>query len=284
MALIKPMYGVLGADVLIAQAASNAEELMKEPNKVNALKFIQLFTTIGTFLFPAFIFSFIADPLDDFLKLKKSAGFIFYLIGTATIIVSAPMIGMFYEWNQLIQLPAELMKQVTQAEEQAASLTQLFLHMPFVSDLVFNILLIGLLPAIAEEFLFRGVLQRLLHDRINNMHIAVWLAAAIFSLVHFQFLGFIPRMLLGGILGYAFYASGSIWVPVVAHAFNNTAQVIMAYLFQHRIINYNIENNDHTPLYLGLLSLLSCVFIIVLMLRKKKLQHTTSLPTDTNSV
>jgi membrane protease YdiL (CAAX protease family) len=155
--------------------------------------------------------------------------------------------------------------------------------MPLVTDLVFNLFLIGILPAIAEEFLFRGVLQRLLHDRIRNVHIAIWLSAAIFSLVHFQFLGFVPRMLLGGILGYTFYASGSIWVPVVAHAFNNAAQVIMAYLFQRGIIDYNIENNEHTPLYLGLLSLLSCVGIIVLMLRYRRLHSTHTLPNDSNA-
>jgi hypothetical protein len=282
MALIKPIYGVLGADDLLLQAATNAEALMQDSQKVNALKFIQLFTTIGTFLFPAFIFSFISDPLGDFLKLRSNASLKFYLIAIATIIISAPMIGMFYEWNQLIQLPDELLRQVTRAEEQAASLTRLFLHMPKQSDLVFNLILIGLFPAVAEELLFRGVLQRLIHERVRNIHAAVWLTAAIFSLVHFQFLGFVPRMLLGGILGYTFYASGSIWVPVVAHAFNNTAQVVMAYLFQRGMISYDIENNEHTPLYLGLLSLMCCVVIIVLMLRHKKPPQSNTLPSDSN--
>ncbi len=272
MSLIKPLYGIVGADRLLLEASSNPDLLKEDMNKINALKFIQLFTTIGTFLFPAFIFSFIREPLGDFIRLKSGASLLFFLAALVLILISAPMIGMFYEWNQAIQLPGELMNLIQRSEEQASSLTTLFLLMPNLGDLGFNLLVIGIIPALAEEFLFRGVMQRLIQDRLKNAHVAIWITAAVFSLVHFQFLGFVPRMLLGAILGYTFYLSNTIWVPVAAHALNNSAQVIMSYLFQHHITSYDIESEEHTPIYLGLLSLLCCVAIIVWMFRFLKSQ------------
>lgn len=269
MALIKPIYGILGADTLLAEAAANPESLSGVDSKINALKFIQLCTTLGTFLFPAFMYSFVQDPMGDFIRLKQTGKPVLFGLAILGMLCAVPMIGMLYDWNRNVQLPADIMQTVKRAEDQASALTHLFLEMPSYAALFFNLLVIGIMPAIGEEFLFRGVLQRLFQDRIRNAHIAIWLTAAIFSLVHFQFLGFLPRMILGGILGYAFYYSGSIWVPVVAHAFNNSAQVIMAFLFQQGIISYNVENTESTPIYLGILSLFISILIIALMYRRR---------------
>jgi membrane protease YdiL (CAAX protease family) len=92
----------------------------------------------------------------------------------------------------------------------------------------------------------------------------------------------VPRLFLGAILGYCFYISGSIWVPIAAHAFNNTAQVILSYLYQKKWITYNIDNNEHTPLWLGLLSVLLSVLIIVWMLQRFK--KNTLNPDSSNPV
>lgn len=268
MALIKPLFGVLGADTLLLEASNQPENLKGDFNKINALKLIQLFTGIGTFMFPAFIFSFIKNPMGDLLQVKRGAYYVHYILAITCIIVSAPMISMVYEWNSAIPFPESIHDYVHDAEEKAAGLTRLFLYMPSVQDLFINLIVIGIVPAIAEELLFRGVIQNMLFERIRNVHIAVWLAAAIFSLVHFQFLGFVPRMFLGAILGYSFYLSGSIWVPIAAHAFNNASQVVLSYLYQQGLISYNIDNNDPMPLWLGFLSVLITVLIIVWMLRR----------------
>ena len=62
-----------------------------------------------------------------------------------------------------------------------------------------------------------------------NKHLAIWLVAFIFSAFHFQLFGFVPRMLLGAFLGYLLWWSGSLWLPVIVHIFNNTVVVIAAY-------------------------------------------------------
>ena len=100
------------------------------------------------------------------------------------------------------------------------------------ADLIIMILIVGVLTGIGEEFVFRGVLQRLFLDKFRNPHIAVWITAVIFSAVHFQFYGFVPRMLLGAFFGYLLVWSGNIWLPIIAHALNNSFSVAGAYIQQ----------------------------------------------------
>jgi uncharacterized protein len=111
-------------------------------------------------------------------------------------------------------------------EEEAAQLTKLFLESRSTGVLIINFMIIAILPAIGEELLFRGVIQRLLGEWTKNVHIGIFLAAFIFSFIHFQFYGFVPRLLLGLYFGYLMFWSGSIWVPVIAHLVNNGMAVI----------------------------------------------------------
>ena len=89
--------------------------------------------------------------------------------------------------------------------------------------------MIALLPALGEELMFRGVLQRLFHDWTKNIHVSIFLAALVFGLFHLQFYGLLPRVFLGMVLGYLFYWTGSLWVPIFVHFMNNASAVIAAY-------------------------------------------------------
>ncbi|MFA5196683.1 MAG: CPBP family intramembrane glutamic endopeptidase, partial [Bacteroidales bacterium] len=104
-----------------------------------------------------------------------------------------------------------------------------------------NILMIAVLPAIGEEFFFRGVLQRLLGEWFKNVHVAVIVTAVIFSAFHLQFYGFLPRFLLGMFLGYIFYWSGSLWVPIIVHFINNGLAVVVAWLSARGMVDFNFE-------------------------------------------
>ena len=111
------------------------------------------------------------------------------------------------------------------------------LQMSNIGDLTIMILIVGVLTGIGEEFVFRGIVQRLFLEKFRNRHIAVWTTAIIFSAIHFQFYGFVPRMLLGAFFGYLLVWSGNIWLPVTAHALNNSLSVIGAYI-------WGTDNND----------------------------------------
>ena len=156
-----------------------------------------------------------------------------------------PLINEMVSVNEMMKLP-EFLKGMEDwmksAEEEAAKLTEVFMKMPTLSAFLFNLLMIALLPAIGEELLFRGRLQRLLKEWLKNIHVAIFISAFLFSALHMQFYGFLPRMFLGVLFGYLFYWSGSLWVPVCAHFINNGAAVIVAYLGQRGILGGDYEN------------------------------------------
>ena len=56
------------------------------------------------------------------------------------------------------------------------------------------------------------------------------MTAFIFSFIHFQFYGFIPRLLLGALLGYALLWSGNIRYSMIMHGTNNALSVLLFYL------------------------------------------------------
>ena len=99
-------------------------------------------------------------------------------------------------------------------------------------DLFINLIMIGLIPAIGEELVFRGVVQKIFSQWSKNVHIGIWSAAFLFSAMHMQFYGFLPRMMLGGLLGYLYVWSGSLWLPIIGHFVNNAGAVLMSYFFQ----------------------------------------------------
>ena len=107
--------------------------------------------------------------------------------------------------------------------------------------------MVAIIPGIGEEFVFRGLIQNHIFGISKNIHIAIWVSAFLFSLFHMQFYGIIPRMLLGVLFGYLYYFSGNIIYPMVAHFFNNGFTLVMLYLFQHNIVEYNIDDSEVLP-------------------------------------
>ncbi len=106
-----------------------------------------------------------------------------------------------------------------------------YLAVKSIWGLLFNLFMVALIPAVGEEFLFRGTLQRIFSEWLRSEHLAVWTTAVLFSLMHYQFLGFMPRILLGALFGYLFLWTGNIWVPVLAHFVNNAVAVVYYHLF-----------------------------------------------------
>ena len=146
-------------------------------------------------------------------------------LGLLWLIVSAAFIGYTQELNKAIPLP----KWMIASEENVKGTLEAIFSLRGFTGAIVNTLLIGVMPAISEELLFRGVIQRQLGRIFHNDHAQVWITAAFFSAIHFQFQGFLPRMILGALLGYMLVWSRSLWVPVIVHAFNNGMQVLGLY-------------------------------------------------------
>jgi uncharacterized protein len=147
------------------------------------------------------------------------------VLGILWLIVSMALIQYTYQINKAIPLPKMLMANEDNVKK---TMDALFSLKGFAGAFI-NTLLIGVMPAITEELLFRGVIQRQLGRLLHNDHAQVWITAAFFSAIHFQFQGFLPRMILGALLGYMLVWSRSLWVPVVVHGVNNGMQVLALY-------------------------------------------------------
>jgi membrane protease YdiL (CAAX protease family) len=110
-----------------------------------------------------------------------------------------------------------------------------------LDSFIYNLLIMAVIPAIGEELLFRGVIQQQLHFRLKNPHMAIWITAMLFSAIHMQFYGFIPRMLLGAFFGYLMVWTQSLWVPVLAHFLNNAGAVSMQYFLGAELTEEKID-------------------------------------------
>lgn len=151
------------------------------------------------------------------------------LLAIAVLLVSIPALNAVVEWNQNISLPqwmAGIEQWMRSTEDNASQLVNKVLTPQGPLALVVSVLIVGVLAGFSEELFFRGALQRLLTTGNVNRHVAVWCVAIIFSAIHMQFYGFVPRMLLGAYFGYLLVWSGSLWLPVLAHIVNNTLYVV----------------------------------------------------------
>jgi membrane protease YdiL (CAAX protease family) len=152
-------------------------------------------------------------------------------------------------------------------EDQTDQILKGLLQMDHVGEFLANLTIIAVLPAIGEELVFRGVVQQQLMRRINNPWVAILVSAFIFSMAHFQFEGFLPRMLLGIILGWLYWQSRNFWVPVLAHFFNNGIQVAGQYLYGNKISSIDLEQDIAVPWPLALASAVM-VWMVMRVLRQ----------------
>jgi membrane protease YdiL (CAAX protease family) len=193
-----------------------------------------------------------------FFPSQPKTGYILLLLtmlGITFMVSISPIV----EWNVSWKFP-EFLKgfeaMAREKEDAAAKLTQIMTSFSSTGELMFGLIVIALLPAIGEELVFRGLAQNEFFRATNNIHVAIWTSAIIFSAIHFQFYGFVPRLLLGALFGYLYYWSGNLLIPMFAHFFNNAFGVTMIYLFRQKMIDVNPEDNTAFPLQYVLINLL----------------------------
>lgn len=185
---------------------------------------------------PAYwVFMWITDKPMQLLGVKKSEklskGFLY---GLLIFIASYPAITVIAQWNEQIVLPDSLQAMenwMRQLENAAKRITDLLLSGKSISDLLLNLLIIAAAAAFVEELFFRGALQQFLEKWLGNGHLAVWIGALIFSVIHLQFYGFFPRLFMGAVLGYLFLYTRNLWVPMLYHFVNNALVVTITYFF-----------------------------------------------------
>lgn len=266
------LYTLYGGNAFAAMQGGGEEiELY-----IGAIKLSQAFTTIFLFLVPPLLLARLEHiKISELIGLEKP-GARGLLIVAALMACSMPVIEWLAIWNQQMVLP-EWLKPIEEwmraKEDEATRLTLAFLKVNNVGDYFINLVVIALLPAIGEEFLFRGAIQRSFKRMFANPHIAIWVAAFIFSAIHMQFFGFLPRLLLGAMFGYIYWWTGSIWYAVFAHFLNNGYAVTMAWYMQVKHLPIeNADNNFNFKWYGYLISLL-LTLICLMVLKNKRINN-----------
>lgn len=168
------------------------------------------------------------------------------MIGIAALIyfLGIPALNQIVYWNQEMHLPemfSAFEEWCREMEDLAAQQTEGLLQTDLVWQMLINILVIGIMTGIGEEFFFRGGLQNMLIHCGVGHHVAIWTAAFVFSAMHFQFFGFVPRMLLGALFGYFYWWSGNIWVSALAHAVNNSIVILSEWLIGTGILSEDFD-------------------------------------------
>jgi len=214
---------------------------------------------------PLYLLKVLGYQLDTYLNWKVSPAVVLVLLSGLLIVLIMPANSVIINWNATLDFP-DFMNGFEQwarrKEDELAELTKLIAQFRTVGELLIGLVVFAAIPAIGEELVFRGIVQRQLFRWTSNMHVAIWLAAIIFGAIHVQFFGFVPRTILGALFGYLYFWSGRISVPILAHFVNNGFTVFMLYLQQSGRIEADVESTEMMPLYSIVLSVVLSAALI----------------------
>ncbi|MBO4530797.1 MAG: CPBP family intramembrane metalloprotease [Paludibacteraceae bacterium] len=203
-------------------------------DKIIAMEVFQLMAALGGFVFSALAISYLISPKPfEYLSIKKTNGY-FFIMSVICIVVAIPFINFTTILNENLTLPdwmSAIEKCIKELEKQQSDIANSFLEKQSFSMYLFNLFVIALIPAVGEELLFRGLIQKALYHRTKNVHIAIWCTGILFSAIHLQFYGFFPRMFMGVLFGYFVAWSGSLWVSMACHFMNNALIITSKYLY-----------------------------------------------------
>ncbi len=237
------------------------------------------------FLLPALVTALIMTALPaKFLSLDSLFTPTQLLLALLCIIVSMPAMNLIVKLNSELVLPESLHSLemwMRASEDKAQASVTTLLGAPTYTSLVIDILIVGVLAGLSEEIFFRGAILKLFRISSMNIHLAIWLTALIFTTFHLQFYGFVPRLLLGAYFGYLVYWSGSIWLPILTHIFNNSLVVVTMWMSQREgeEAMSNITHFGETSFTLIIASIILTACVIKYLVRTQRIERSESSET-----
>jgi len=264
------LYGTTGLSSNYSNLSEGNEQFLM------VIRITQVLTTGFLFILPPVWLARSQEiKFTDFYGFKKPQASLLFMV-FLLMAFSSPMMEWIAVCNQKMVLPGFL-KSVENwmrvKEDAAMKMTILLLKIDHFGDFLINLFIVALLPAIGEELIFRGAIQRSFTKMYKRPHIAIWITAFIFSAIHMQFFGFFPRLLLGAAFGYIYWWTGSLWYAMFAHFLNNAFAVCQAWYFQlHHIPLEQVDNSSHFPWYGYIISLILSIFLFN-YLKKQTTRH-----------
>ncbi len=238
--------------------------------------------SVLAFIVPAFIairmggkvpFRYMRLNNDTNMWRKIAFGFFAFLLSYA-------FVSFLNQWNQGVILPESLKsleEWMRSLEDAAMEATKLLLSGDSVVYLFLNLLIVAGLAALSEEIFFRGALQQFIQEKIPNGHASVWIAAFIFSIAHFQFYGFFPRLVLGALLGYLFLYTRNLWIPIIVHFINNATVIVLNFFWGDSEWVRALEDAEATTSF-AVMAMLSLLLTLLLFINYRK--RVVDMPVD----
>jgi uncharacterized protein len=270
--LIGQIMALLSAMVMTGGGLGEIQSILSNPTAYpehrTAILVMQGMSSFGGFIIAPLIFYYVmvkGNLISDFFKWSSNT---FNLILVTILMVFSFMIvnTVFIEWNANIKLPEYMSgfeSWATDLEESMADITKYLTNFESTGYFLLTLIIIAVIPGVGEEILFRGYLQNIFRKMFKNDHVAVWMAAILFSAIHFQFYGFVPRMLLGALFGYLYLWTGNLLIPIVAHFLNNSISLLALFVYQKGLTDFDAESTEALPLVYVII--FSAIFIITIV-------------------
>ena len=244
-----------------------------------------IFTVSGFLVFPTIYLLITRGNSISVLRYTKRLQFRLLIVTIALVFSTLPLVSILIELNYNVPFPdwlSNLEIYFKEMEDAARKFNGPLLMFSSFKDLAIAILIMAIIPGFAEEYFFRGLVQTELQNVLKNHHYAILLSAFLFSLMHFQFYGLVPRMAFGVLLGYMFAWSNNIWYPIIAHIVNNSIVILSAYFWGPTVLDP--ESRNPFPITLLLVSIIVSVVTISYLKRNYRVAGgTRRLPAEKTS-
>ena len=253
---------------------------IKDGRYATVLRGFQLAQFIGLFLVPALICAHLfSTDRKKYLGLNMPGDGTYVVAAVGILLVAIPLVNLLGQWNQQVQFPPSIEKWLQEQEQQAARTVKFLLSRHDTKDIILNVVFIAGLAAVGEELLFRGIVQRLLIKMFKSPVAGILVTAFLFSAMHMQFYGFLPRFMLGILLGYIYWYSGSLWLAILAH-FVYDALLIVIVSYNPNTMDGDADLKMSNLAVAGALSLATVVAIFIWMRKRSKTTYETVYADD----
>lgn len=265
------LLGIASIFNVTIESENDLMALLKDENNIGYVKSYVAINHILIFIISPLIFLMIfsRNRVISYLSLRHFHPSLLLLFPLALFSLY-PLMGFLSFYVEQIELPDFLDNMDKSSMESLGEL----LNMTSVQDLLINIVIIGIIPGIGEELLFRGVIQKELSKKLTNPHVAIFITAFLFSAFHFQVAGFIPKLMIGLVLGYAYFLSGSLILPMIIHSLNNIFLTTSLFAAGGKIQTQDIQS-ENVPIAAVLFSLIlfATLMYLILSITKPNLQQ-----------
>ncbi len=234
----------------------------------------QMLSQLLIFLLPACLFALLyySQPR-QYLKINiHGRQWFLAFVAVVMALLLIPLNNLLTSWNGSWNL-GPLESSMRLMSDKANQMVEQMLSLTSYPDLLLQLFVVALVPAVCEEIFFRGGLQQVFHKWFGNIHVAIFVTALVFSIAHGDLYGLVPRFLLGLVLGYLFFFSGTIWVSAAAHFLNNASVVVLYNLYHRGIVAINPADPLSIPWHIVVMCTLGALFLFLLYFFKKQPQN-----------